>query len=69
MINKWEQITNQWKQFSAEAKKKWSQLNDEELAEVEGSRRTLATVLQKRYIIAKKEAHKQIDAWRYKLNV
>jgi uncharacterized protein YjbJ (UPF0337 family) len=69
MKNKWDQISNQWKQFGSEAKKKWNQLTDEELSKVNGDRKVLSGLIQKRYEIAKKEAEKQIDAWANTLKV
>jgi uncharacterized protein YjbJ (UPF0337 family) len=69
MKDKWTQIAGQWKQFASEAKKKWSELTDEELTKVDGDRKTLAGLIQKRYSIAKKDADKQIDAWANTLKV
>ncbi len=69
MKNKWERITSEWKQFSGEAKKRWGQLTDDELTQIDGNRKTLVSLLQKRYNIAKKEADKQIDAWAANLKV
>lgn len=69
MKNKWEHIAGEWKQFSGEAKKRWGQLTDDELTQIDGNRKTLASLLQKRYNIAKKEADKQIDAWAANLKV
>jgi uncharacterized protein YjbJ (UPF0337 family) len=62
MMN-WEQIANQWQQFSHEAKKKWSLLTDKDLNQINGSRNNLATIIQKQYFVSKKEAHDQIDVW------
>lgn len=69
MKDKWSQIAGQWKQFAGEAKKRWGELTDEDLAKVNGDRKTLTGLLQKRYNIAKKEADKQIDAWANRLKV
>ncbi|MBZ0318818.1 MAG: CsbD family protein [Anaerolineae bacterium] len=69
MKNKWEHISGEWRQFSGEAKKRWGQLTDDELAQIDGNRKALASLLQKRYSIAKKEADKQIDAWAANLKV
>lgn len=69
MKDKWSQIAGQWKQFAGEAKKKWSELTDDELSQINGDRKTLVGLLQKRYGIAKKEADKQIDVWANTLKV
>lgn len=63
MKNKWEHVAGQWKQYSGEIKKKWSELTDAELTEIKGNRNNLATLLQKRYQITKKDANHQIDMW------
>jgi len=69
MIDKWEPIATQWQKFSVDAKKKWKQLTDEELAQVSGSRNTLAMIIQRRYFVTKKDAHDQIEMWMGKLKV
>lgn len=63
MKNKWEQIATRWQDFSAEAQKRWSQLTDLELSQVNGNRNTLASVIQKRYFISRKVAHSEIETW------
>ena len=63
MKDKWSQIARQWKQFSGEAKKKWDQLTDDEVSQVNGDRKTLVGLIEKRYGIARKAAQKQIDLW------
>lgn len=69
MHNKWEPIAAHWQEFSREAKKKWKQLTDDELAQVSGSRNTLALMIQRRYFVTRKTAHQQIDGWVDKLKV
>lgn len=69
MKDKWSQITGQWKLFAGEAKRKWGELTDDELAKVNGDRKSLVNIVQKRYGIAKKEAEKQVDAWANSLKV
>ncbi|NJL92746.1 MAG: CsbD family protein [Anaerolineae bacterium] len=69
MKDKWAQISGQWKQFAGEAKKKWNELTDDELAKVNGDRKRLVSIVQQRYGIAKKAAEKQVDAWANALKV
>jgi len=69
MKDKWTQIAGQWKQFTGEAKKKWGELTEDELTHVNGDRKTLVGLLQKRYGIAKKVADKQVDGWANTLKV
>ena len=69
MKDKWTQIAGQWKQFAGEARKKWGQLTDEELAKVNGDRKALVGLIQERYGIAKKAADKQVDTWANSLKV
>lgn len=65
----WEQIAGKWKQVRGEAKKKWGELTDDELMQINGSRDILAGKLQEKYGIAKDDAHKQIDEWAAELKV
>jgi uncharacterized protein YjbJ (UPF0337 family) len=63
MKNKWEKISSHWQQFALEAQKTWSELTDEELVHINGSRNTLASIVQRRYYVSRKEAHEQIETW------
>jgi len=65
----WEQIAGKWKQVKGEAKKKWGELTDDELMQVNGDREILAGKIQEKYGIAKEDVHKQIDEWAAKLKV
>jgi uncharacterized protein YjbJ (UPF0337 family) len=63
MAGVWDQIAGKWKEVSGEAKKRWGDLTDDELLEIEGNRDILAGKIQQRYGIAKEEANRQIDEW------
>jgi len=65
----WEQIAGKWKQVKGEAKKKWGELTDDELMQVNGDREILAGKIQEKYGIAKEDVNKQIDEWAAKLKV
>ena len=49
----WEQIAGKWKQVSGEVKKKWGNLTDDELLQVNGNREILAGKIQEKYGKAK----------------
>ncbi len=49
----WDIIAGKWKQVSGEAKKKWGDLTDDELLEINGNRDVLAGKVQQKYGIAK----------------
>ena len=66
-IRNWEQVAGKWKQFSGQVKKKWGNLSDDELMQVNGRRDVLVVKIQERYGIAREEANKQIDEWISKL--
>lgn len=65
----WEQIAGKWKQVRGEAKKKWGELTDDELMQVEGNRDILVGKIQEKYGITKEDVNKQIDEWAAKLKV
>jgi uncharacterized protein YjbJ (UPF0337 family) len=66
-IKNWEQVAGKWKQFSGQVKKKWGNLSDDELMQVNGRRDILVGKIQEKYGIAREEANQQIDEWIMKL--
>jgi len=66
-IKNWDQVAGKWKQFSGQAKKKWGNLSDDELMQVNGRRDILVGKIQEKYGIAREEANKQVDEWIGKL--
>ena len=66
-IRNWEQVAGKWKQFSGQVKKKWGNLSDDELMQVNGRREVLVGKIQEKYGVAREEANKQIDEWTSKL--
>jgi len=66
---KWQDIAGQWNLYAIEARKTWTELSDDELVRVNGNRNTLASIVQERYFITKKEAHTQIEMWIDELNI
>jgi uncharacterized protein YjbJ (UPF0337 family) len=65
----WNHIAGQWEQFHGEARKRWGELTDSELKEVNGRFDVLVEKIQERYGIEREEATKQIASWANTLNV
>jgi uncharacterized protein YjbJ (UPF0337 family) len=63
MAKNWNEIASRWTRFSRDVKKKWSELTDDEVMQVNGRREQLAGKIQEKYGIGKEEADKQIDEW------
>jgi uncharacterized protein YjbJ (UPF0337 family) len=59
----WDILEGKWKQFTGDLRKKWGELTDDDLEQINGDREKLAGKLQERYGIAKDEANQQIDEW------
>jgi uncharacterized protein YjbJ (UPF0337 family) len=64
----WDRIEGNWKRFKGKAQQNWGDLTNDDLDVVEGKRTELAGRLQNRYVIAREEAERQIDAWLKTLN-
>ena len=67
MAKSWDQISSRWTRFSRDVKKKWSELTDDEIMEVNGRRDNLAEKIQEKYDVTLEAANKQIDAWAARL--
>jgi uncharacterized protein YjbJ (UPF0337 family) len=67
MAKSWDQISSRWTRFSRDVKKKWSELTDDEVMEVNGRRDNLAEKIQEKYDVTLEAANKQIDAWAARL--
>ena len=67
MAKNWNEIASRWTRFSRDVKKKWSELTDDEVLQVNGRREILAGNIKEKYGIAVEEANSQIDAWAAKL--
>jgi uncharacterized protein YjbJ (UPF0337 family) len=67
MAKSWDEIAGRWTRFSRDVKKKWNELTDDEVMQVNGRREVLARKIQEKYGIAVDEANKQIDVWAAKL--
>ena len=58
-----EQFKGNWKQFKGEVKKKWGQISDNDLLEMEGDYDKFLGVLQKRYGDKKEEVERWANDW------
>ncbi len=67
MAKNWDEIASRWTRFSRDVNKKWGELTEDEVMQVNGRREILAGKIQEKYGIAVEEANKQIDAWAAKL--
>ena len=67
MAKNWNEIAGRWTRFSREVRKKWGELTDDEVMQVNGRREILAGKIQEKYGIAVEEANRQIDAWASRL--
>lgn len=56
-------IEGSWKQLSGEAQKQWGKLTNDQLAAVNGNRKSLAGLIQKNYGIVREDAENQIKEW------
>lgn len=53
----------QWKQFKGEIQKKWGELTDDHLTEINGDRTKLIGKIQEAYGLARDEAERQVSDW------
>jgi uncharacterized protein YjbJ (UPF0337 family) len=60
-----DQLAGQWKQAKGAVKEKWGKLTDDDMKVIEGNRDQLIGKIQERYGIAREEAEKQVEAWKY----
>ena len=67
MAKDWNEIAGRWTRFSRDVKKKWVELTDDDIMQVNGRRENLAVKIQEKYGVGSDDAHRQIDAWAAKL--
>ncbi len=56
-------IKGQWKQLKGEVQKKWGQLTDDHMTEINGDRNKLVGKVQELYGKARDEAEKEVSEW------
>ena len=59
----WERIEANWSRIGGQARKRWAELTEEELAAVGGRREQLSGWLQRRYGFSPADAEREIDEW------
>jgi uncharacterized protein YjbJ (UPF0337 family) len=59
----WNRIKANWKELKGQAKNRWGELTDDDLAEIDGKRERLLGKLEKHYSLAKEELERDIDQW------
>lgn len=59
----WDEIGGRWTELKGQAKNRWGDLTDDDLARAEGNKERLAGALQERYGYTKEEAERQLDDW------
>ncbi len=56
-------IETNWDKMSEMLQAEWSELTDDDIADVKGNREGLIARIQKRYGIPREEAERQVDRW------
>ena len=56
-------MKGKWNQMKGDAKKKWGNLTDDDLQQIEGDRDKLVGKIQERYGKSKEEAEREVDGW------
>ncbi|MGM9974782.1 MAG: CsbD family protein, partial [Clostridiaceae bacterium] len=56
-------LKGKWNQYKGEAKKKWGELTDDELDQINGERDIIVGKIQEKYGRTKEEAEKEFDDW------
>ena len=54
-------LKGNWEQVKGHVQKKWGELTNDEIDEIDGSRKILAGKIQERYGRAREEAEREID--------
>ena len=67
MAKNWDEIASRGTRFSRDVKKKWGELTEDGVMQVNDRRAILAGKIQQRDGMAEEEANQQIDGWVSKL--
>ncbi|WP_306117506.1 MULTISPECIES: CsbD family protein [unclassified Roseitalea] len=59
----WDQVKGKWTELQGQAKQRWGQLTDDDLAQAQGDREELAGIVRQRYGKSKEEAQREVDDW------
>ena len=58
-------LKGQWKQLAGKIREQWGKLTSDDITAIEGRSERLIGKIQERYGVARDEAQRQVDAWRY----
>ncbi len=56
-------LEGNWKQFKGDIQRRWGELTNDELDQIEGSREKLVGKIQERYGKSHAEAEQEVDDW------
>ncbi len=56
-------LKGNWKQFKGDIQRRWGELTDDELDQIEGNREKLVGKIQERYGKSHAEAEREVDDW------
>lgn len=56
-------LKGNWKQFKGDIQRRWGELTDDELDQIQGNREKLIGKIQERYGKQRAEAEREVDAW------
>jgi uncharacterized protein YjbJ (UPF0337 family) len=56
-------VERNWERLKAYVHREWEELTEDDLAEVEGNRERLITLIERRYGVPHEEARRQVEAW------
>lgn len=56
-------IKGNWKQLKGQAQKRWGELTDDELNQVEGDATRLSGLIQEKYGKSRTDADREVDEW------
>jgi len=58
-----DELKGKWTQLMGQARERWGELTDDDVARVEGDREQLIGLIQERYGKARAEAEREVDQW------
>ncbi|MDW3204761.1 MAG: CsbD family protein [Alphaproteobacteria bacterium] len=56
-------LEGRWKELKGEVKRKWGQLTDDQIHQIEGSHDRLIGAIQRSYGLTRHEAEKEVRSW------
>lgn len=56
-------LIGNWKQFKGDIQRRWGELTDDELDQMEGKREKLIGKIQEKYGRTREQAEREVDEW------